>query len=180
MKYLLTIISIIVINQFLFADDIYFKSGYIFKNVMVKDTIDRRINVVIEDSLKSFPLSTVYQIVKRPYDSTSKMVIENFSPPKTMNDITEGNDIPWKKDIPEKLNVKYEYRNMKFLPVAGVAFVLSYYNYKWSNTSDKDAKIFHVAMGTFFLLAGIADVWISLTPVEISGTSESLSLIIYF
>ena len=102
MKYLLTIISVVVINQFLYADDIYFKSGYIFKNVTVKDTIDRRINVVIDDSLRSFPLSTVYQIVKREYDPTNKMIVENFLPPKTMNDIPGGNDILEKKRYPRK------------------------------------------------------------------------------
>ena len=129
--------------------------------------------MIIDDSLKSFPLSTVYQIVKREYDPTNKMVIENLTPLKTMNDIPEKNDLPGK-------NVNYEYRNMKFLPLAGVAFVLAYRHYDMTDTPDKDAKTTNIALGTFFLLAGIADVWISFTPVEISGTSKSLSMLIYF
>ncbi len=90
MKYLLTIISIIVVNQFLYGDDIYFKSGYIFKNIIVKDTIDRRINVIIDDSLRSFPLSTVYRIVKREYNPENKMNVEKFSPSSIIeNDTVE-------------------------------------------------------------------------------------------
>ena len=90
-----------------------------------------------------------------------------------MNDIPELNDLPGK-------NVNYEYRNMKFLPLAGVAFALSYCYYSGSDTPDKDIKTTNIALGTLFLLAGIADVWISFTPVEISGTSKSLSMLIYF
>lgn len=80
MKYILLVIAAyICVSQFTFADDIYLKTGYVYRNVVVLDTNDIWIRIINKDDTTAVRLSYVARVEKNKADLSKPMMFELYS-----------------------------------------------------------------------------------------------------
>lgn len=84
MKTIVTAILIIIISNLSISDEIYFKNGYIYKNVKIIDSTNNIIKVQIDKNTKYFELRGIDRILYTRYNPNNSS--EFISPePKTIN-----------------------------------------------------------------------------------------------
>jgi hypothetical protein len=80
MKYIILVMAAyICAAQFTYADDIYLKTGYVYRNVFVIDTTDSWIRIINKDDTTAVRLSYVARVEKNKADLSKPMLFELYS-----------------------------------------------------------------------------------------------------
>jgi len=169
------------------ADDIYFRNGYVWQNVFVKDTIDNRITVIATTGERHFPLTTIDKIVRTPYEPEKGSIISNWNAESSAE-----------HELLKSIEPQKEWPNVKLLPVGLLTLALSWHFL--SEASDQGDEIDDlkkafpsadvgraesrkdrfVIMGVVAAAAGVLTTYISLKPVEINASPIGLKILYNF
>jgi len=134
---------------------------------MVTDTTEGRITVSWVNETRHYPLTTIEEIIRSPYDPSKP------SPYLSAKELT-GNPEPTTSGV----SLKNDYPNLKLLPVSIIAFGLSWDYFK--RASDLSSAGFEntreTVLGAVFIGAGIVNAIISFQSVEVKASANNLSL----
>jgi hypothetical protein len=80
MKYIFIVAALFVcLSQFALADNVYLKTGYVYKNVIVLDTTNSWVRLISAIDTTTVKLSYITRIERKEVDFTKAMVFELYS-----------------------------------------------------------------------------------------------------
>lgn len=172
-------------------DEIYLKNGSIIKNVVVKDTLENKLQFVtssgdgFDHCCRSILLSRIDSVVRKPFDKYKPSGIENEN-----NFPSQSETRLFQEPVQPPRSLSYP--NIILLPVSILSFGLAwdYFeqvddigetidNFKkvQSNTSSLETtKSRKTILGIGFLIVGVLNTVISLQSVEVNASENSIKL----
>lgn len=200
MKYLSILFclsALIISSQTAKADDIYFKNGYLLKNVLVKDTAGAYANVMLANDTRKFLLNTIDHIVKSTFDPTKESVYVETNALKYMLENNPRERIV-SQPPPTSRTV---FPNLKYLPLSLLFAGLSWDFFEDVSSLNSEIDLFKkmdkafpddgyddvisdlethrtrkTVLGVVFAAAGIVDIIISFKSIEVDLTSDRMTL----
>jgi hypothetical protein len=162
-KYLLWIPAFAGMTMMLHADDLYLKSGYVYRNVTIIDTLDNDIQFNTSKGIKSYPLVGVLRIEKNIYGPKQELVVEKFSEDTTPPELRE--------------RILYRYPTIKLLPISFLAFGFSYSEFSSLKGVPASEKHKFIVPGVLFATAGIINLVFVFERVEVqtNGSGAEIS-----
>lgn len=129
-----------------YADDVYLKTGFVFRNVQVVDTVGSRIDIQSNGQLLGIQVSDILKIDAREVDPLEKSTYGLYSQELataykaglTQQDLANAEELirksvvspNQKKTFVQKSVVISEHRNLPFLVVSAGSFLLAWDYYK--------------------------------------------------
>ena len=200
-KYLL----LIALTSITLCDDLYLKSGVVFRNISVTDTTDGYIRIkLVPTSFRTFPLSAVEKLDPVKFDSLYE---SGFGRWKDLDPIVSAPSQKPSEPVIRKRGAKYEYPNLKLIPVSIISFAFCYdYFSSASNLTETTPPITGVAaidaaakdaankanetisstksryniIGAMFLAAGIINTVFVFEKIEIKTDGQQLTMAYIF
>lgn len=140
MKCIIGVIVSVLLSSVGQADDLYLRSGFVFRNCLVTDTTDNRITIQTSKRVHRYLLAMVERVIKKPYDPNKETEYFRYevkieSPKLIISfDTTSGS---WASQARRFQLTETSYPNLHFLPLSFVAIGLSIdYFFQVSDLAD--------------------------------------------
>jgi hypothetical protein len=149
------------------SDNIYLKSGYVFYNVTILDTVDNHLRVKkINGEVWSYPLLSIYKIDRYAADTTRGSTFEKGEIPAEMEAAGAS-----------KIRENFTYPNTRLIPISLIAFGLSYDLFFSAKDLHPDGEKHRaIVPGVLFLAAGVVNLVFVFEKVEVQTDAEKVKL----
>ncbi len=174
----------------LHADDLYMKSGYVYRNIAVIDTLDRYVNFKTSEGNKSVPVVAILKLEKNNYGPERELIVEKSS----------ENGFRSMSTPTEQITPRYEYNypNAKLVPISIMAFGFAYNFFSEAsalqNLADIEKKTTpnvdysyldrqksqKQIIGGIFIAAGIVNLFFVLDRVRVEATPTGAQVDVNF
>ncbi|NUN68863.1 MAG: hypothetical protein HUU02_04035 [Bacteroidetes bacterium] len=192
------VILIFVLSCVGLADEVYLKTGYVIKNVTVKDTVNNFVVLSSRDGDKRIVLSQILKIVLSNVDINSGPSMEVFEEKMVQRSFAQTNE----KNEP--ILVTYERPRIGMASISIIAALLAYDNFDQSsnlqteidrmnslNTGSgisvsfdtshyESEKSKRIALGVAYSIVAIVNLVYSLEKVEVKASSNSIGMAYHF
>ncbi|MDP1675676.1 MAG: hypothetical protein Q8L88_02330 [Bacteroidota bacterium] len=184
------ILLLLIISSVAMCDDLYLRNGFAFRNIKVIDSLDRYVRIqLVPYSTRRFAFGSVEKIVPIPFDSLLESGYERWEEFTALTPTQKPNE-----PVIRKRGAKYEYPNLKLIPVTVISFALAidYFteasdiqssidklkesipNGDYSSVESQKSR--KQLIGGVCVAAGIINLIFSLERVEIRTDGQQLSL----
>lgn len=175
-----------ILSALCHADDVYLKTGYVFRNVVVKDTIDSFVTLEAPNGNRKVAVDQISRVVKNEINPSEDARMEKYDEllakiyiEDSKNRALEGK---FKRDSLQQTYKQgrsihyYEYPNLKIIPISIISFAFSWDYYATASISGEKEKTRRNAIATMFLAAGILNTVFAFEKVEVTIAPNQLSL----